>query len=82
MKLTLRPTDQIVTLHAGADEAVKIEARVWEGHDEQGFPVHAYISRVAVAESEPQEVHDRFSRELQDCPKPRPMAKVPLSIII
>lgn len=72
MKLTLRPTDRIVSLESRDDLRQGIPARIWEGHDEQGYPVVAFISRVAVHESEPQEVHERFDRELTACEKLRP----------
>lgn len=63
MKLTLEPTDKIVTLNS--DEGL-VTARVWQGEDEQGVPVHCFIVRVAVAESQPLAVHARFAEELQE----------------
>lgn len=84
MKLELTPTDQIVTLRSGSlpHSPDGMQARVWEGTDEHGVAIHAFIIRVAVHESEPAEVHERFGRELQECAKPRPLATVPLSLII
>lgn len=77
MKLTLRPTDQVVVLEAhaatlGGPAPAAVPARIWEGHDDNGFPVVAFISRVAVRESEAPEVHERFARELSTCEKLRP----------
>jgi hypothetical protein len=46
MKVTLESTDQIVTLHAGADGDVP--ARIWEGETASGIRVHAFITRIAV----------------------------------
>lgn len=74
MKLTLRPTDQIVTLEPRGNVGQGVAARIWEGHDEHGFPVVALINRVAVREREAPEVHERFQRELQECEKLTPSA--------
>lgn len=82
MKLTLTPTDQIVTLYATGPGHASIQARVWEGTDDQGTAVHAFIARVAVHNDEPQTVHERFGRELQECAKPKPVAVIPLNLII
>lgn len=81
MQITLTPTEQIVTLIEGVSGAV-IQARIWEGIDEQGTAIHAYIVRVAVHEDEPQSVHERFGRELQECAKPRPVTTIPSQLII
>lgn len=72
MELTLRPTDQIVSLESRQDLRQGVEARIWEGYDEQGYPVVAFISRLAVHQAEPPEVHERFARELNACDKPKP----------
>lgn len=75
MKLTLRPTDQIVNIETRITRTEQgFPARIWEGHDEHGFPVVAFITRVAVHEREAPEVHERFRRELQECEKLTPSA--------
>lgn len=70
MRLTIEPTDRVVTLvsHGGAE----IQARQWEGTDEHGVPVFLFVSRVAVHNDQPPEVHDRFSAELTACAAARP----------
>jgi len=45
MKITIEPTDRIVTLNI--DGAI-VPARIWQGHTERGVPMHCYITRVAV----------------------------------
>lgn len=79
MKLTLTPTAQIVTLIGPTGDTM---ARVWEGQDEQGVPVHVFIVRVAVHEDQPEAVHRRFASELMECAKPQPLVHVPLGLII
>jgi hypothetical protein len=71
MKLTLEPTDQLTTFVTNTAER-GVPARIWEGHDENGVPVVAFISRVAVHNDQPAEVHERFARELTACDKPKP----------
>lgn len=82
MKLTLTPTAQIVTLHDSGLFGATVQARIWEGADDQGTPLHVYIVRVAVHEDEPPEVHERFARELQECPKPMPGIPIPSDLIV
>lgn len=69
MKLTIEPTDRIVTLASRG--GAEIQARVWEGADETGVKVHLFIARVAVHDSEP-EAQARFAAELQECARGRP----------
>lgn len=77
MILTLTPTSQVTTLE---HEGNTMPARIWEGHDEFGAPVHVYITRVAVHKDEPPEVHERFSTALEDCPAPT--VRMPTIIVI
>lgn len=74
MKITLKPTDKIVSLESRHDLRQGVDARIWEGHDEHGFPVVAFITRLAVHNDEPSEVHERFAKELQECEKPKPFS--------
>jgi hypothetical protein len=71
MELKLRPTGQIVTLIKDTETvAAVVEARVWEGEDEHGTKVFAFISRVAVHVDAPAEVHARFGAALRECTIP------------
>ena len=54
MEIHLENTAKIVSLNG-------VPARVWEGHTESGIPVHAYITRIAVAKEEDTA---QFEREL------------------
>jgi hypothetical protein len=70
MTVTLHSTDRIVTLVTGAGE---IQARIWEGHTEQGVACHAFVTRIAVHkdldasafEKELREMHAPLSPGLQ-----------------
>ena len=44
MKVQLESTDKIVTLNG-------VPARIWEGHTSGGIACHAYVTRIAVADS-------------------------------
>lgn len=79
MKITLTNTEKIVTLKLPSGE---VPARIWEGRTERGVPVHAFITRVAVAKDQDA---GEFERELQECPPARPsedMEAIPLRLII
>lgn len=56
MKITIESTTKTVFING-------VEARIWEGHTESGIPMHAYITRVAVA---PDLDATEFERELQE----------------
>lgn len=62
MKITIQPTDKLVTLVDGDNE---MPARLWEGTTENGIPVHCWVTRVSVKVT-----HDQaaFERELQAKP--------------
>lgn len=76
MKLTLESTTQIVKLDG-------IPARVWEGQTDSGVRVHAFVTRVAVAEGLPASHYEQFEKELKEQRKPSPeVAAIPLSMIL
>jgi len=80
MKLTLEPTDRIVQLNSVEG---LVTARIWQGEDDRGTQVHAFIVRVAVPDSAPLEVHARFAAELMETVPARPdVAAIPLRFII
>jgi hypothetical protein len=80
MKITLESTTKLVELQT---DAGVVPARIWEGHTERGTPVHCYITRIAVAEIEPAEVHEQFKADLQEQRKPSAAIQaIPLRLIL
>jgi len=65
MRITLESTTKLVQLNG-------VPARIWEGTTENGTPMHAYITRVAVEEGHDQE---EFERELQSHRAPSPVVE-------
>lgn len=81
MKITLEPTTRLVELQI--EGGGRVPARIWEGTDQHGTPVHCYITRIAVAEDAPAEVHERFKRELTEQRAPSAAAQgIPLRLIL
>lgn len=84
MKITLENTTKVVTLEV---DGANVPARLWQGTDEHGTPVHAFITRIA-PEVNPRDpasrpVLERFERSLEACAAPRPaVASIPLRLII
>lgn len=58
MRIIIHNTDKIVQVNG-------VEARIWEGHSENGVPLHCYITRVAVDKKEDL---SEFGRELIEQP--------------
>jgi len=78
MKLALQSTTKIVEL--GVAGGGSCMARIWEGRTESGIKVHAYITRIAVAEGENTE---QFDAELLQCKTPSAaVAAIPLRLIL
>ena len=66
MKITVESTSKVVTLNG-------VPARVWEGHTEEGIPIHCFITRVAVARDQNA---TRFEVDLQECAPPSAAVEV------
>lgn len=76
MKITIENTTKIVELNG-------VPARVWEGTTEAGVKMHAFITRVAVANSEDPAVHDLFRQELHEMKAPSAdVQAIPLRLIL
>lgn len=60
MQLKITGTTKIVELNG-------VPARVWVGRTGTGIPIHCFITRIAVADSEDQA---EFERELASCEVP------------
>lgn len=66
MKVQLESTTKVVTFEI---DGALVPARVWEGETESGIPVHAYITRIAVPDTEDQ---SEFELELTQHRAPSP----------
>lgn len=77
MKITLESTTKIVELKTSTGS---VPARIWEGQTESGIPVHAYVTRVAVAVAADA---TQFERELKECRQPSPdVEAIPLRLVL
>lgn len=73
MTVTLHNTSKIVELNG-------VPARIWEGETSTGIPVHAFITRIAVAKDKPCE---EFEKELSETSPPSAEVKVyPLRLVL
>jgi len=77
MKVQLESTSKIVELEING---VIVPARIWDGHTENGVVCHAFITRIAVANSEDA---TEFERDLKEQAAPRPeIQAIPLRMIL
>jgi hypothetical protein len=77
MTVTLHSTAKIVTLEIDGN---RLPARVWEGTTAGGVKCHAFITRIAVHESDDA---SEFERELQEQAKPSAaVVSIPLHLIL
>ena len=73
MEVRLESTDKIVTLNG-------VPARLWEGHTAAGVPCHAYVTRIAVSNTEDS---SEFDRELQEHrPPSEELRVIPLRLVL
>ena len=81
MKITIESTSQVVQVESGSGG--RVPARVWLGHTASGHEIHAFVTRIAVHEDAPPEVHAQFARELQEHAKPSmAFGAIPLRMIL
>ena len=79
MRITLDSTKVVTDIQING---VDVPARLWEGHTEDGVPVHAYITRVSPQTDDP-EATAQFSRELRETARPSvTMGAIPLRMIL
>jgi len=77
MKVTLENTDKVVLLTLGD---VTVPARIWEGTTANGIACHAYITRIAVADTDNAV---EFERDLKETRKPTAaVAAIPMRLIL
>lgn len=76
MEVMLKNTEKIVTLDG-------VRARVWEGTTAAGIEVVAFITRIAVAEGQPDASYAEFERELRQVAPPSPAVEaIPARLIL
>lgn len=76
MEIMLKNTEKIVTVDG-------VRARVWEGTSAGGVEVVAFITRVAVAEGQPEAAYAEFERELRQVAPPSPVVEaIPARLIL
>jgi hypothetical protein len=77
MTITITNTTSIAELEINGTD---VPARLWEGQTASGIPVHCYIVRIGVHESQD---CAQFERELQEQRKPSfELAAIPLRLIL
>lgn len=78
MTIHIESTTKIVYLQIPG--ATAVPARVWEGVTHSGIPVHVFITRIGVKDSEDT---SQFERELIECrPPSREVESIPLRLIL
>lgn len=83
MKITIESTDKLVHFTVGSAE---VPARIWEGHTDDGIPVHCYITRICpsiLAAELPADVEAKFAKALQEQKPPTAaVVGIPLRMIL
>lgn len=81
MHIQVQSTSKIVSLIPDTDQGIR--ARVWEGVTSSGTKVHVFITRIAIDDSEGDEVQAEFATQLQECAAPSAEIQAyPLRLII
>jgi hypothetical protein len=65
MKITIENTEHIAEIKINN---YSVPARIWKGKTESGIEVFCFITRIAVSEDAPREVHEQFAKELAKAP--------------
>jgi hypothetical protein len=82
MKITIESTTRLV--HFQVDEA-DVPARIWEGHTEDGIPVHCCITRIcpSIPQPLPADIERKFREALAEQKAPTPVVRsIPLRMIL
>jgi hypothetical protein len=83
MKIAIESTTKLVQFEI--DDGTCVPARVWEGHTDDGIPVHCFITRIcpSIPEPLPADVEEQFKAALQECVPPTPAVQsIPLRMIL
>lgn len=76
MTITIEATDKIVEVNG-------VPARIWMGKTDQGVDCHLFVTRVAVSEDYPPEVHAAFREALRETRKPSTEVEMyPLRLVL
>lgn len=82
MKITIESTEKLVHFEVGRAE---VPARIWEGHTDDGIPVHCYITRIcpSIPEPLPKDVEQKFATALREQKPPTVAVRaIPLRMIL
>lgn len=82
MKIAIESTQKTVQFQIGG---ATVPARIWEGHTDDGIPVHCYITRIcpSIPEPLPADVEEQFKAALQECVPPTAAVRaIPLRMIL
>lgn len=82
MKITIESTSRVVTFEIGN---AQVPARIWEGHTEDGTPVHCYITRIcpSIPQPLPADVEAKFAAALlEQAPPSAAIRSIPLRMIL
>lgn len=87
MKITIESTERVVTFEMGdGSKRASVPARIWEGHTDDGIPVHCYITRICPSIPIPDltaEVEAKFTKALLECvPPTAAVTSIPLRMIL
>lgn len=76
MNITIESTKKITHLNG-------IACRIWEGKTEGGTQVHCFIPRIMISGNEPDDVVEKFEKELEECVAPSPaIQQLPLYLLV
>jgi hypothetical protein len=78
MRVTLSPTSSKSKLYSPEG----VECRVWEGTDDDGTKVTAFVALIAVSKDEPAAAHQRFAKQLEEKPAPGAVESWPLRMFV
>jgi hypothetical protein len=81
MRITIESTEMLVHFQVGT---AQVPARIWEGHTDDGIPVHCFITRICPSIQIPEltpEIEAKFAAALKE-QKPPTVAGIPLRMIL
>lgn len=82
MKISIESTSKIVRFQIGNAE---VPARIWEGHTDDGTPVHCYITRIcpSIPQPLPPDVEEKFAKALLEQAAPTSaVTSIPFRMIL
>jgi len=83
MKIQIESTTKLVTFEV---KGASVPARIWEGHTEDGTPVHCYITRICPSipiEQLTPAIEGKFAADLEEQTAPTAAVEaIPLRMIL